>query len=109
MTFLKLTSATLVLAALLSPVTPATAQTVLITGANAGIGLEFAKEYAEKSWTVIATHHRADTPPELAQLAAKYKNVRVEKMDVSRKEDVDALAAKLKAVPIDVVLNNAGV
>src|SRR5262245_9647378 len=106
MTFLKLTSATLMFAALLSTAAPASAQTVLITGANAGIGLEFAKEYAEKSWTVIATHHRSETPPELAQLAAQHKNVRVEKMDVSRKEDIDALAAKLKAVPIDVVLNN---
>ena len=35
--------------------------------------------------------------------------MRVEKMDVLRKDDIDALAAKLKSVPIDVVINNAGV
>ncbi len=29
--------------------------TVLITGSNRGIGLEFAKQYAEKGWNVIAT------------------------------------------------------
>ena len=104
MRLLKLAAAGLILAA-----TSASAQTVLITGSNTGIGLEFAKEYAAKSWTVIATHHRSETPPELAQLSAKYKNVRVEKMDVSRKEEIDALAAKLKTVPIDVVINNAGV
>src|ERR1700760_117213 len=101
MTFLKLAAATVMFAAAMSYAQLATAQTVLITGANAGIGLEFAKEYAARSWTVIATHHHATPPAELAQLAARYKNVRVEKMDVSSKEDIDALAAKLKAVPID--------
>ena len=30
--------------------------TVLITGSNRGIGLEFAKQYAAKGWKVIATH-----------------------------------------------------
>src|ERR1700760_2765302 len=106
MTFLKLAAATVMFAAAMSYAQLATAQTVLITGANGGIGLEFAKEYAAKSWTVIATHHQAVTPSDLAQLAAQYKNVRVEKMDVSRRDDVDALAAKLKAVPIDVLINN---
>ena len=75
-------AATLIFATLLSYSQSAAAQTVLITGANAGIGFEFAKEYAAKSWTVIATHHRSTTPAALAELAAKYKNVRVEKMDV---------------------------
>jgi len=37
------------------------AQTVLITGSNRGIGLEFAKQYADKGWTVIATHRRDAT------------------------------------------------
>jgi NAD(P)-dependent dehydrogenase (short-subunit alcohol dehydrogenase family) len=109
MTFVRLAAVALTLAALLSHSRPAAAQTVLITGANTGIGLEFAKEYAAKSWTVIATHHHPTAPPELARLAGRYKNVRVEKMDVSSKEEVDALAAKLQAVPIDVLINNAGV
>jgi NAD(P)-dependent dehydrogenase (short-subunit alcohol dehydrogenase family) len=106
MRFLRLAAASLIFAATLSLHSqPAAAQTVLITGANSGIGLEFAKEYAAKSWTVIATHHQPAIP---AELAARYKNVRVEKMDVSRADEIDALAAKLKAVPIDVVINNAG-
>ena len=109
MRFHKLAAAALVVTVLASQSQPVAAQTVLITGANGGIGFEFAKEYAAKSWTVIATHHQPTTPADLAELAAKYKNVRVERMDVSRKEDIDALAAKLKAVPIDVVINNAGV
>ena len=84
------------------------AQTVLITGANQGIGLEFAKEYAARGWTVIATHRRQTPPAELAQLAARYPKVRVERMDVTDPAQIAALGAKLKGVPIDVLLNNAG-
>ena len=38
------------------------AETVLITGANSGLGLEFTKQYAAMGWTVIATHRRRDVP-----------------------------------------------
>jgi NAD(P)-dependent dehydrogenase (short-subunit alcohol dehydrogenase family) len=88
--------------------TRAMADTVLITGANQGIGLEFAKEYAARGWTVIATHRRTTTPDELAQLAGKYPKVRIERMDVTDPAQIEALGAKLKGVPIDVLLNNAG-
>ena len=87
----------------------AVADTVLITGANSGIGLEFAKQYAAKGWTVIATHRRAEMPKTLADLAAQYKKVRIERMDVTDIDQVNALAAKLADVPIDVLINNAGV
>ena len=40
----------------------APAETVLITGANQGIGLEFTKQYAARGWTVIATHRRRARP-----------------------------------------------
>src|SRR5690349_18853362 len=83
--------------------------TVLITGANSGIGLEFAKEYAAKGWTVIATHRRSDTPPTLAELAARYKTLRIEKLDVTSMDSAKALATKLQGMPIDVLINNAGV
>jgi len=83
--------------------------TVLITGANSGIGLEFAKEYAARGWTVIATHRRSDTPSTLAELAAKYKTFRSEKLDVTSMDSAKALATKLQGMPIDVLINNAGV
>jgi NAD(P)-dependent dehydrogenase (short-subunit alcohol dehydrogenase family) len=85
------------------------AETVLITGANAGIGLEFVKQYAERGATVIATHRRDTVPDTLAALAAEYPNVRVERMDVSVHEEIDALAAKLAGVPIDILINNAAI
>jgi len=88
--------------------THALADTVLITGANQGIGLEFAKQYAARGWTVIATHRRPTTPEELAQLAAKYPKVRIERMDVTDAVQIEALGAKLKGLPIDVLLSNAG-
>ena len=86
----------------------ASAETVLITGSNRGIGLEFAKEYAARGWTVIATHRHSTTPKSLAQLAAKYPRVRIERMDVTDAAQIEALGTKLKGMPIDVLLNNAG-
>lgn len=85
------------------------AATVLITGANSGIGLEFARQYAEKGWTVVATHRHSDTPKSLAELTGKFKAVRVERMDVQKPDDVHALATKMKGQPIDVIINNAGI
>lgn len=87
----------------------AAADTVLITGANSGIGLEFATQYAAKGWTVIATHRRSQTPQTLADLSRQYKNVRIEKLDVTDADNAAALAARLRGVPIDVLINNAGV
>lgn len=87
----------------------ANAATVLITGANSGIGLEFAKEYAAKGWDVIATHRRGDVPETLRAVVEQFPNVRVEQMDVTSPEQIHALDAKLADVPIDVLINNAGV
>jgi NAD(P)-dependent dehydrogenase (short-subunit alcohol dehydrogenase family) len=85
-------------------------QTVLITGANSGIGLEFAKEYAAKGWQVIATHRRAEAPRSLTELAERYRGkVRLERLDVTDIEQATALARKLADTPIDVLINNAGV
>src|SRR5688572_32502832 len=90
---------------------PATlrAETVLVTGANSGLGLEFTKQYAAKSWTVIATHRRREVPETLAEVVARYPKVRVETLDVTNLEQAKVLAAKLADVPIDILVNNAGV
>ena len=83
--------------------------TVLITGSNRGIGLEFAKQYAAKGWTVIATHRRDDVPDSLRLLRDQYPSVRIEKLDVLNHDEIDALAAKLQGTPIDLLINNAGI
>ncbi len=86
----------------------ANASTVLITGANRGIGIEFVEQYAESGWTVIATCRNPDSVDELRALASGYDNVTVERLDLVDHEGIDALAAKYKDKPIDVLVNNAG-
>jgi NAD(P)-dependent dehydrogenase (short-subunit alcohol dehydrogenase family) len=106
--YLRLPAALLCVAPLLASMT-AGADTVMITGANSGIGLEFAKQYAAQGWTVIATHRRAEPPKTLTDLAAKYPKVRLETLDVTNLDQAKQLASKLAGVPIDVLINNAGV
>jgi NAD(P)-dependent dehydrogenase (short-subunit alcohol dehydrogenase family) len=86
------------------------APTVLITGANRGIGLELAKQYADKGWNVIATSRHTAGDPALAalgELAAKHPQIALEKVDVSDTATVRAVAAKYRDQPIDVLINNA--
>ena len=83
--------------------------TVLITGSNRGLGLEFSRQYAAAGWNVIATCRSPQTAKELQVLAGKYRQVVVEKMDVTSDRDVEILATKYKNQPIDVLLNNAGI
>src|ERR1700743_657952 len=100
--------ALLCFAPLLVPI-GAQADTVMITGANSGIGLEFARQYAAEGWTVIATHRRAQPPKSLTELAANHPRVRIESLDVTNLDQTKELAANLAGVPIDVLINNAGV
>jgi NAD(P)-dependent dehydrogenase (short-subunit alcohol dehydrogenase family) len=84
--------------------------TVLITGANRGIGLELARQYAAGGWNVIATSRHPTGDPGLAalsELAAKYPQVVVERLDVTDTAMIRGLAAKYRAQPIDVLINNA--
>ena len=87
----------------------AQAATVFITGSNKGLGYEFAKQYAEKGWTVIATTRNPDGAKVLKDLAAKHKNITIEKLDVSSDAEIKSVAAKYKGKPIDLLINNAGV
>jgi len=93
----------------LAAAAPGEAETVLITGANSGIGLEFATQYAAMGWDVIATHRRREIPDTLAELTSEYPRVRVETLDVTSLEQAHALAERLADVPTDVLINNAGV
>jgi NAD(P)-dependent dehydrogenase (short-subunit alcohol dehydrogenase family) len=85
----------------------ATRPTVLITGSNRGIGLEFARQYAGRNWTVIATTRRPDDATELQQLAANRPSVHIERLDITNDAEVAALAAKYRGQPIDLLIKNA--
>ncbi len=82
--------------------------TVLITGANRGLGLAFAQKYAARGWNVIATARNPEAAADLKDLAKKTGRVRIEKLDVTDPASVDALGARLGGAPIDLLLNNAG-
>ena len=83
--------------------TAAPPPTVLITGANRGIGLEYARQFAAKGYKVIGT---ARDPADAKELAAVAD--RVEPLDVTDAASVAALAARLDGVAIDILVNNAG-
>ncbi|MGI9329956.1 MAG: SDR family oxidoreductase [Gammaproteobacteria bacterium] len=83
--------------------------TVLITGANRGIGLEHARAYAAAGWQVLACARDPDASTALQELASQYGNVvRPLKLDVTHHAAVESLAGELKDTTIDVLLNNAG-
>ena len=84
------------------------AGTVLITGANRGLGLEFTRQYAAGGWKVIATARDPATATELRAVAAKSSAVTIDRLDVENRTAITALAAKYRGIPIDVVINNAG-
>jgi NAD(P)-dependent dehydrogenase (short-subunit alcohol dehydrogenase family) len=86
-----------------------TADTVLITGANSGLGLELAKQYAAGGWDVIVTHRREKDPESLTELKKQFPSLRIERLEVTDQKQVEALGARLKGVPIDVLISNAGV
>lgn len=83
--------------------------TILITGANRGLGLAFCAQYAAEGWQVIATCRAPDAATELQQLATHYANLSLVSLNVEDFAQVSALADTLSAQPIDVLLNNAGV
>jgi len=83
--------------------------TVLITGSNRGIGLELARNYAARGWTVIASARKPAKADELNAIAEKYPLVTVEQLDLLDHAGIDALAKKYQNTPIDVLLNNAAI
>lgn len=85
------------------PVARAT-QTVLITGANRGIGLELARQYSAAGWRVIGTARKPDSAEALGAIGAE-----VMQLDVTDQASVDRLARDLADKPVDVLINNAGI
>lgn len=84
--------------------------TVLITGANRGIGLEFARQYAADGWQVVACCRQPRQAEALNRLADQYKDrFSIHRLDVRELAEIDQLSHKLQDLPIDILINNAGV
>ncbi len=82
--------------------------TVLITGANRGIGLALARLYAERGDTVLACCRAPEAADELRSLSEQHA-VTVLPLDVSSAASVAALAKHVGDTPVDTLINNAGV
>jgi NAD(P)-dependent dehydrogenase (short-subunit alcohol dehydrogenase family) len=80
--------------------------TALISGANRGVGLEFARQYAKAGWRVIGTSRSPDKADALRALGAA---VTVHRLDVADFAAVTALGRELRDATIDVLIANAGV
>ena len=78
--------------------------TVLITGANRGLGLEFTRQYKAAGATVIATCRNPATAQSLNTLG-----VEVLTLDVADSASIAALAATLQGTTIDILISNAGI
>ncbi|WP_339118099.1 SDR family oxidoreductase [Halomonas sp. BMC6] len=76
--------------------------TVVITGANRGVGLALAEHYQQEGWKVIGVCRQ--TSDELARVA---DNV-IEGIDVTQDDDIARLSAALAGHTIDLLINNAG-
>jgi NAD(P)-dependent dehydrogenase (short-subunit alcohol dehydrogenase family) len=83
--------------------------TVLITGANRGLGLEFCRQYAQAGWVVLAACRDPSGAAALQALAASHRDLSIHCLDVADFDRVDRLALELKDQSIDVLLSNAGV
>ncbi|MCZ6834161.1 MAG: SDR family oxidoreductase [Planctomycetota bacterium] len=77
-------------------------QTIIVTGANRGLGLELTRQLSRTGHEVIATVRKVDEADHLADLAHE-----IHELEVTRPESVAAFAASIKGRPIDVLINNA--
>ena len=78
---------------------------ILITGANRGLGLEFARQYAAEEWDVIGTCR----DPADAEALAAIEGVRIEPLDMEDRAAVSTFGARLAGLTLDLFVANAGV
>ena len=86
----------------------ADSNTVFITGANRGIGLEYVRQLKDRGLNIIATARKPNDATDLIALAADYPQLIIEELDVTDYERVASLGEKYAGQPFDILLSNAG-
>jgi NAD(P)-dependent dehydrogenase (short-subunit alcohol dehydrogenase family) len=77
-------------------------KTVVVTGANRGLGLALAKAFLQAGWKVVAVvRHAVELPAN--------PNLQVEACDLTSAEQLPALVQRLQGMPVDILVNNAAV
>ena len=81
---------------------------VVVTGANRGIGLELVSQYLADDWQVYGCCRRPELAPQLAGLASN-SALSIHQLDVGNPGSVKKLALALSEQSIDLLVNNAGI
>merc|ERR1712172_377374 len=91
-------------------------KSILITGANRGIGFEFVKQFTEVESPpqfIFAACRNPENANALKEIAQKHKNVKIIKIDVgdesSYKSAVQTVTDFVGDQGLNVLLNNAGI
>lgn len=85
-------------------------KTLLITGANRGIGLEFCKQYAADGWRVLACCREPGKAEALNRLAARHPGlIQLHALEITDHAQIEQLAKSLSTEAIDLLINNAGI
>ena len=82
---------------------------ILITGTNRGIGLEFVKHYLKNNEKVIATCRNRNSAKDLLELENTTSNLSLVELDVSNPNSINEFTSKITDQPIDTFISNAGV
>ena len=82
---------------------------MLVTGASRGLGLEMVRQFVGDGWRIYACCRTPETATELAALADDSGGlITLHTLDVSKPEQIAALADEFRGTPIDMLVNNAG-
>ena len=81
---------------------------VVVTGANRGIGLELVSQYLADDWQVYGCCRRPELATELTGLATN-SALSIHQLDVGNPDSVKKLALALSEQSIDLLINNAGI
>ena len=84
-------------------------KTLLITGSNRGIGLEFARRYSQAGWNVIACCRTPEQAKELQKTAIDNPGLSIVKLDVRKEGEIEEVTRGLGNIALDLVICNAGI